>query len=248
MLADEYVRQGMSPADAARAARVKFGSVESLKETYRDERRLPFFDVLGQDLRYAFRGMRRSPGFAIVAMLSLAIGIGANTAIFSVVNGVLLRALPYKETGRLFAVREAIVNPDLASSPANPLHIREWKKQCPSLESVAAVRLTAFGLLANGEAEQIQGARVDPELFAALGLEPRLGRTFGPDEAQPGKELVVILADSLWRRRFGADPGVVGRSIDLTGQSYMVVGHSAAAVPAAVRGQPAAVLESAERA
>src|SRR4029450_7195848 len=99
-----------------------------------------------------------------------------------------------------------------------------------SLESVAAVRLTAFGLLANGEAEQIQGARGDPELFAALGLEPRLGRTFGPDEAQPGKELVVILADSLWRRRFGADPGVVGRSIDLTGQGYMVWGILAAAV------------------
>jgi putative ABC transport system permease protein len=224
MQTDEYVRQGMSPSDAARAARLKFGSLESVKETYRDERRLPFFELVGQDLRYAFRGMRRSPGLAIVAILSLAIGIGANTAIFSVVNGVLLRALPYKETGRLFAVREAVLNSDLSSNPANPLHIREWKKQCPSLESVAAVRLTAFSLLANGESEQIQGARIDPELFATLGLEPHLGRTFGPDEAQPGKDRVVIVADSIWRRRFGADPGVVGRSIDLTGQSYIVVG------------------------
>ena len=138
LLAEDNMRRGVPPEEARRRARLQFGRMESTKESYRDQRGLPFLDALRQDLRYAFRGIRRNPGFAAVAILSLAIGIGANTAIFSLVNTVLLQPLAYQEPQRLFAVRELIPH-FFGQNPVgvNPVHAREWAKQCPSLEQVA---------------------------------------------------------------------------------------------------------------
>lgn len=224
MQTEDYIRRGVAPADAARAARLKFGGLAAAGASCRDQRRLPWLDAASQDVRDAVRGMRRSPGFTALAVLSIGIGIGANAAIFSVVRGVLLRPLGYHDPDRLFAVREAVDQVGGGGIAANPLHVREWRRQCPSLASVGASRLVTFTLMADGEAEQVSGAHVDPEFLPTLGVEPRLGRGFLQEEAQRGRDRVVLLADSLWRRRYGADPGIVGRTIDLGGLPYQVVG------------------------
>jgi putative ABC transport system permease protein len=225
MIAEENIRGGMPPQEALRQAKLQFGSVESTKESYRDQRGLPALDAIAQDLRYALRGIRRSPGFAAVAILSLAIGIGANTAIFSLVNSVLLQPLAYKDPQRLFAPRE-IISHLFGGQPiaVNPMHAREWAKQCPSLEHVALIRSGPAQLVSGGEPASLPGARVDHNLFTMFGVEPIAGRTFFPEEEQEGNDGVVIISESLWRSRFNADRSLVGRSIVLDGQNHQVIG------------------------
>jgi putative ABC transport system permease protein len=220
LLAEENIRRGLPPEEAYRRGRIQFGSVESAKESYRDQRGLPAFDSIAQDLRYAFRGIRKNPGFAAVAILSLTIGIGANTAIFSLVNAVILQPLAFKDPQRLFAVRE--LYPGLA--PVNPMHAREWAKQCPSLEHVALMRGNRADLAAGGEPASIPGADVPHNLFTLFGVEPILGRAFLVEEEQEGNNRVVILSESLWRSRFHADRSVIGKSILIDGQDHKVVG------------------------
>ena len=225
LLAEENIRRGMPPDEAWRRARLEFGSLESAKESYRDQRGLPVLDAVFQDVRYALRGIHRSPGFAAVAILSLAIGIGANTAIFSVVNTVLLRPLGYKDPQRIFVVREVL--PHLAgitSIPVNPVHVIEWARRCQSIERAALIQGTRVQTAAGGEPASILGARVGQDLFALLGIQPILGRTFLPEEEKEGNERVVILTEPLWRARFGAEPSLVGKSILLNGQKYQVAG------------------------
>lgn len=223
MQTEDNIRRGMTAEEARRVAMIQFGGVEATKDLYRDQRGLPFFDALKQDLRYTFRGLRRSLGFTTVAVLSLGIGIGGNTAIFSVVRGVLLRPLAYEDPSRLFAIRE-VVNNVPGNIPANPLHVREWRKECPSLEGIAAARLFGYVLLSGGEAEQIPGVQTEPDLFAVLDVQPRLGRVFLPEEAQIGQNHVVMITESLWQRRFAASESVIGQSISLGGESYKIVG------------------------
>ncbi|MGA2134384.1 MAG: ABC transporter permease [Bryobacteraceae bacterium] len=178
------------------------------------------------DLRYAFRTLARERGFAAMAVLSLAVGIGANTAIFSVVNGVLLRPLAYREPQRLVAIREVV--PKLVhlypSLPVNLNHYFEWRKHCAALESVAVVRTSTFNLTGTGEPELLNGALVSANIFHVLGVNPRLGRAFLDEEDPEGHDRVVVISDSLWRRRFGADPSLVGRNILLGGRPHLVVG------------------------
>jgi len=215
MLAEENLRRGIPVEEAWRQARLEFGGVESTKESCRDQRGLPVLDALQQDLRYAFRGMRRNPGFAAIATLSLAVGIGANIAVFSLVNGVLLRPLSYKDPQRLFAVHE--------HGFVNPVHAREWARQCPSLEGVALMRSSAADVSSGGEPASIPGADVAHNLFTLLGVSPILGRTFVEDDEHEGSR-VVILSESLWRSRFQADRALIGKPIRLDGRSYQVVG------------------------
>lgn len=226
LIADESIRRGVPADEAYRQAKLQFGSIESTKESYRDQQGLPGLDAIAQDLRYALRGIRRSPGFAAVAILSLAIGIGANTAIFSLVNSVLLQPLAYQDPQRLFATRE-IISHLFGGQPiaVNPMHAREWAKQCPSLEHVALIAGGRAQLVASGgEPVSIPGARVAHNLFAMFGVEPIAGRTFLPEEEQEGKDDVVIISESLWRSRFNADRSLVGRSILLDGQNHQVIG------------------------
>jgi putative ABC transport system permease protein len=225
LMADEDICRGVPPEEAHRRARLRFGSVESTKESYRDQRGLAAFDAVAQDLRYAFRGIRKNPGFAAVAILSLAIGIGANTAIFSLVNGVLLQPLAYQDPQRLFVVRE--INPQLAGLRpigVNPMHAREWAQQCPSLEGVALMRGNRVDVAAGGEPVSMPGADIPHNLFALLGVAPILGRTFLAEEEREGNNRVVILSESIWRSRFNADPSLVGKSILLDRQKHQVVG------------------------
>lgn len=182
--------------------------------------------TIWRDFRYAWRTLARERGFAAMAVLSLAVGIGANTAIFSVVNGVLLRPLPYRDPGRLFTIREVI--PKLShlypSLPVNFSHYYEWRKRASALESIAIVETAAPNLTGAGEPELLNGALVSANIFRVLGIKPRLGRDFLDDEDPEGHNQVVVISDSLWRRRFRADPAIIGRKITLSGRPLEVVG------------------------
>jgi predicted permease len=183
-------------------------------------------EALWNDLRYSLRNLARDRGFAIVALLTLALGIGANTAIFSIVNSVILRPLAYRDPDRLFTIHEVIpkvsnLYPEL---PVNPLHFLEWRKRCTSFEQVAELGTYAPNLTGLGQPEQLGGARVSANFLSMLGIEPQLGRGFLEEEDRPGRGDVVILTDSLWRRRFGADPSIVGKKITLEGLPRVVVG------------------------
>ena len=179
-----------------------------------------------QDLRYGVRMLRKNPGFTAVAVLTLAVGIGANTAIFSMVNSVLLRPLAYREAQQLYLVREII--PELSQTyptlPANLPNFRVWQRECHSFAEVAIVTATGAILTGYGESEDIYGGLASANLFDVLGIVPQLGRSFLPQEDSPGKDHVVMLTDSFWRNRFHGDPTIVGRSITLDGQPFQVVG------------------------
>ena len=177
-------------------------------------------DALRQDLTLARRRLRQSPGFALVAVATLTIGIGATTAIFSVVDAVLLRPLAYADAGRLVAVFAHETRRDGRRSPTSPADFLEWKKASASLERLTAAHPWSPVLTGRGDAEELPGLKATPDLFGLLGVAPALGRVFhGPDD-----EHQVVLGHSLWQRRFGGDPGIVGQSLVLDGQSYAVAG------------------------
>src|ERR1041385_3192805 len=162
-----------------------------------------------QDMRYAFRMIRRSPGFAAVAILALALGIGANSAIFSIVNAVVLKPLPYEKPEQLVQIWMRFTGIGIPKDQ-NWVSAPEFKdlQQNSSLSNIAAIDQGSFNININARPERVQAARVSPSFFPMLGIQARLGRVFLPEEGQPGHENVVLLSDGLWRRRFGADPGV----------------------------------------
>jgi putative ABC transport system permease protein len=178
------------------------------------------------DLRYALRALGRNPGYAAIVILILAVGIGANTAMFSIVDGVLLRALPFHEPEQLYAVQEVIpkfanIAPDF---PANALHMREWRKHWTAAEQIALLSPRTFTLTSDGEPERLSAARISANLFPLLGVQPQIGRGFLEEEDHPGRDQVVLLSDSLWNRRFHADPHVLGRKLLLNGKPFEVIG------------------------
>lgn len=179
-----------------------------------------------RDLKHALRTLGRERGFAAVVVLSLAVGVGANTAIFSIVNGVLLRPLPLPEPERLAAIYELV--PKFAQMypklPVNLSHWNEWQHRSKTLERVALMRPITLNLTGGGEPELLDGITMSSNTFDVLGVRPQLGRTFLPEEEREGHDHVVILADSLWKRRFHGDPGIVGKTILLDGSAYLVVG------------------------
>lgn len=180
-------------------------------------------DFFLQDVRHGFRSMMRNPAVTAVAVVALALGIGANSAIFSVVNGVLLRPLPYKHSGRLVVFREKKLPqfPDFSVAPGNYL---EWKAQSTVFDEMAAYRFSSLNLTGAGEPERIPGVRVSPALFALLGVQPSLGRDFRPEEGEQGKNNVVVLSHGLWQRRFGSGQDILGKTLVLSGGTYRVVG------------------------
>ena len=222
----DNIERGMPPEEARYAALRKFGNVTRIKEDTWEVWSFVWLEQLWQDIRFGLRMLRRDPGFTAVAVLTLALGIGANTAIFSMVNSVLLRPLAYREAQQLYLVREII--PELSQTyptlPANLPNFRVWQRECHSFAEVAIVEPLDMTLTGYGEAEQISGGRASANLFDVLGIVPELGRTFLPQEDTPGKDHVVILTDSFWRDRFHGDPTIVGRSITLNGKPFQVVG------------------------
>jgi putative ABC transport system permease protein len=186
---------------------------------------LPSLDSVSQDLRYAIRNLRRSPGFAILAVLILALGIGANTAIFSLVSAVLLRPLPFGEPDRLVTLWEdlsGIGGPNRVQ--ANPATYVEWKARSRSFEDIATLASGTYNLTGQGEPERLAGERATTNLFSVLRLQPLLGRTFVSDDEGPNATPVVVISEDLWLRRFGGDPNLIGRSITLDGLNRTVIG------------------------
>lgn len=179
---------------------------------------------LFQDLRYGARMLLRSPGFAAVAVLTLALGIGGNTAIFSVVNAVVFRRLPYQNPDRLVWLSETDLRERSGDMRVSPPTFLDWRSQAQGFEAVSAISEGDFVFTGRGEPERIPGAAVSANFFALLGVRPALGRTFLPEDDRVAGRPVVILSHEFWRNRFGSDPGIVGRGIALDGKSYEVVG------------------------
>ena len=219
------VARGMSESGARRAALVAFGGVQRYKEETRDVHGTSWFDDGAQDLRYAIRALRRAPGFTAVAVLTLALGVGATSAVFSVVNGVLFRPLPFHDPEHLYAVSDLPRDLPFAIPAAlvDALFLR-YRDQQHAFERVAAYQRSQVTLSGVGDAVRLSGARVSSEFFAVLGIPPTRGRSFLPDEDRPGAEHVAILGDRLWRERFGADPTIVGKTITLDGNPHTIVG------------------------
>ncbi|MDQ5837189.1 MAG: ABC transporter permease [Acidobacteriota bacterium] len=180
--------------------------------------------TLWRDVKYGARVLLRQPGFAALAVLVTALGVGANTAIFSVVDAVLLRPLPYREPGRLVLLHESLPRLGWSLLNVSPAEYLDYKEQNRTLSGVAAFEGVSRNLTGQGEPSRVEAERVSPELFALLGVAPARGRAFTPDEDQPGKNQVVVLSQGLWRRQFGADPSVIGKTIRLDEQPYTVVG------------------------
>ena len=185
-------------------------------------------ETLLHDLRYGIRMLSRKPGFTVVAVLALALGIGANTAIFSVVNGVVLRALPYKNPESLMLVWSRVALPQgqagTGEFPVAAGDFTDWRDQNQSFTEIAGFHSQPFNITGGGEPEYLGGVRASASLFQLLGIEAKLGRTFLPDEDQPGASRVVIISHGFWERRFGADPQIIGKTLTLDDESYTVVG------------------------
>lgn len=221
-LVADYVRQGMTEAQARRKARQEFGGMEQVKEDCRDVRRTLWLDSTLQDVRFALRTMRKNRSLTITVIATLALGIGANTTIFSVVNRVLLRPLPYARPDSLITLYET--TPQLPRMSAAYLNYLDWRKLNSTCVDLAALRWSDFNLTGTGDPERLHGRLVSASTFAVLGIPPLIGRTFTSDDDHLGGKPVVMISESLWRRRFGADAGVVGRTLRLNVTDYTVIG------------------------
>jgi len=237
-LTDQYeaaINRGDSEEEARHAVFQELNEFVN-RELKRVERRAPANNVvpgrngrgnvfadLGQDLRFALRTLVKNPGFTVVAVIALALGIGANSAIFSVVNAILLRPLPYKSPNQLVVIWENATHLGFPKDTPSPANFLDWRGQSTLFEGMAAFAERSFNLTGVGEPERLDGRRVSANLFDVLGVKPIIGRTFVSQEDQPGTK-VVLLNESLWKRRFGGDPGVIGRAVNLNGQPYTIVG------------------------
>jgi putative ABC transport system permease protein len=219
----ENVERGMRPDEAEREARRRFGNVGRIKDLSRDIKGGGFMETLLQDLRYGARMLLKNPGFTLIAVLTLALGIGANTAIFSVVNAVLLRPLPFPESDRLVVVKDENGKTGATITYVSPGDFFDFKSQSQPFASLAAYSGLPFTLLEGDKPEIIPAVRVTDDFFGTLQVQPLLGRAFSPDEFK-GNSNSIILSHRLWQRRFGSDPGVVGKTMAVETGRLTVVG------------------------
>src|SRR6266566_3530563 len=218
------VERGADEKEAERAARREFGNVGLMKEVTRDVWGWRWLEELVEDVQFGLRMLRKKPGFVATAVLTLALGIGANTAIFSVVDAILLRPLPYPEPDRLVRIWESSPKRDVVRNSVNPLNFLDWRDHSESFVSMAALASLVTNLSANGQPIAVQGMQVTPEFFSVLQVGPLLGRTFNAADGIPGQDHGVILSYQLWQSQFGADPGIVGQKIDVNGEPGEVIG------------------------
>jgi predicted permease len=220
---EDNLRAGMNPAEARREAFMKLGGIEQTKELYREQRGLPLFETLFQDLRFAFRLLRKNPGFTAIAVLTLALGMGATTTIFSVVNSVLLRPLPYQNHDRLLRVEET--HPGGVGSAVTFATFLDLAREAKTVENASAFREWVFNVVGGAEPQQVSGALISGSFFSALGSRPLLGRTIQPEDDEPGgNNRVVVLSYALWNSRFGADPKIIGRTLNVNAEPFTVIG------------------------
>jgi predicted permease len=219
---DDNLRSGMDPHEARRQALIKLGGMQQTKEKYSNRRSLPVLEMLWSDICFGARVLWKNRGFTIVAIVTLALGIGANTAIFSIVDGVLMNPLPFPQPEQLVALHESKPNFDKGSiSYPNFL---DWQKDNHTFSSMAVARGYAFVLTGRGEAERVQAEFVSGSFFPLLDVNPILGRTFTPAEEQGGAAPVALISKGLWQRKFGSSPNVLGQNITLDGRAFTIVG------------------------
>ena len=209
---------GMEPAQARYAALRKFGGTASIREDCREQRDgfvTRHLSLVAQDLRYGARILWKNPGFSAVAVLTLALGIGANTAIFSAIQAVLLKPLPYREPDRIMMlwVDNPAFNLGIHELPPSQLDVLDWRREAHSFEQIAAIGSTTVDLTGAGDPRRVGGVEVTANFFSTLGVQPLLGRTFTTDEDQPGGNKVVVLSHTLWQNEFGGDAKLIGTPI-----------------------------------
>jgi putative ABC transport system permease protein len=232
---ERSLKAGLSEAEAKRAALKELADTELQREMRRSQKPASEAPVAGRgrtnvladflhDLRYAIRQQRKNPAFTIVAIITLALGIGANTAIFSVVNTILLQPLPYKDPERLVLVWEENAKQGYPTDTPTAANFGDWRDQNQLFEGMAAMAPDSFNLTGSGDPERLEGRRVSASFFPLLGVDPHIGRAFTAAEDQPNSGHVVLLSYGLWQRRFGGDAGVVGKTLNLNGAGYTVVG------------------------
>ena len=221
---EENIASGMSPDEARRAALRALGRIEQRKDECRDSWGIALLDHLMRDVRQALRALRRDIGFTIGVLALLSLGIGANAAVFSIVDGILLEPLPYPEPERLFVVRELTPERDSITRSVNALHFHEWRRACDCFEGIALAEFVQLMNLAGDEPERVPALRMTANAFSVLGVSAQLGRTFVPGDDEAGESPPIVISDRLWRRRFGADPDVLGRTMELDGIPFVIVG------------------------
>ena len=221
---EDNLRAGMTPEAARRDALVKLGGVEQTKEKHRDSRGMPFLETLSQDVRFAVRLLRKSPGFTAAAILTLALGIGANVAIFTLINGLLLRPLPYPRPERVVTVDRQFK--DGTAYGMSFIKFRLFERQNRSFECLAAYDILGSGLnlVTASDSELIQSRRVSSDFFRAFGVPPAIGRDFTPADNLPGAAKVAILSNRIWKTLFASDPSIAGKNVRLGGDSYTIIG------------------------
>lgn len=218
----EYAQNGFSPEEAHMAARKNFGNALAIREVSHDSWGWAWLEHFAQDLRFAFRMFAKNPTFTAVAILTLALGIGANTAIFSVVYGVLLQPLPYKDASRLVVLNET--TPRVGTVSVSYPNFLDWRQQCHAFSQIAAVNDVGFNLAGVTQPENISGEAVSPNFLSMMGVKPFLGRDFEASEEKPGTPPVVLLSYELWQSHMGSDRNAIGRTITLDGRSFTIVG------------------------
>jgi putative ABC transport system permease protein len=221
---DEGIRSGLDPREARRQALIRLGGAEQTRQAHRERRTLPSFESFMQDLRFALRQLSRSPGFTFTAIFTLAIGIGANTAVFSLVDAVLLRPLPYRDPGKLMLITETV--PSLSQDELGVAiqEARDYEARAKSFAQMGTFESSGFNLTGSARPLRINAARVSDSVFPLLGVAPALGRTFTPDENSYGRDHVAILSSQLWRNQFGGDVQILGKTIKLDETPYTVIG------------------------
>ena len=217
-----YISEGLPEQEAHRRALLDFGGLAKRTEECRDARNVRFLDDLSHDIRYALLMLRKNPGFALIVILTLALGIGATSGVFSVVNGVLLQPLPYAHPEQLVTLGES--KPNFANGSIPWPNFVDWQKNNTTFTAMAIARPFTFTLTGTGQPERVRARLVTSEFFAVFGTRPALGRTFLEDEDRKGAAPSVIISNSLWQRKFGADPTIIGRSLSLDEKPYNIIG------------------------
>ena len=215
---------GMAPDDARDAARRAFGNVTRTQEDSRNMWRFPSLENLLQDVRFGLRMLHKNPGFTAIAALTLALGIGANTAIFSLVNAVLLRPLPYQDPSRIMTLWQSVPQKGVAKGFVSPANFLDWRNSNDVYSGVVAITYWALDYTGRGEPESFTAELVSKDFFAMLGVHAEYGRTFTPEEYEPGQDKEIVLSHGFWLRQFGGDSGVVGSTISLSDKTYTIVG------------------------
>src|SRR5262245_50652295 len=227
MQTEDNIRAGMSPAEARRAAVLKFGGVESIKESYRDQRGVPLFESVLFDLRYAVRQLRRGPGFPAAALVAIALGTGANTAIFSLLNTTILKPPPIADPDQLVVLARTFGSDNAetgGTTSASPALFVHWRAQTSVLEDVSAFQNAPMNYTGGDVAELLYSMQASAGFFRAFRLPVLHGRTFMPEEDLPNGPRVAVLNKPFWQRRFGGSPGVIGKTVSLNGEPYTIIG------------------------